>query len=186
MGQSLQDQLLQAGIARPKQAKKARKDKTRQRKAARQAGHTETPEERQRKQDAAAAEAGKRAADRRRAEAENAERARRERKAQAIQIIRQRRIAIEPPADEDEPPYSYTIKGRIRGLPVSRAQRALLASGQLGIVRYDGETSLVDRATAERLEGLIPKAVWRICERDDTPDPDDPYAAYTVPDDLMW
>lgn len=186
MSQSLQDQLLKAGIAKPKQAKKARQDKARKSKAARRFGDKKPTEQQNLSAEVDAAEAAKRAADRKRASAANAEREQRERKRQAIQIIKENRIAIEEP-EADEPPYSYTVKGKIRRLPVSRDQRRRLASGSLAIVRYDGETSLVDIATAERLETLIPKAVSRITETaSDAPDPNDPYAGYEVPDDLMW
>lgn len=186
MGQSLQDQLLKAGVAKPKQAKKARRDKTRSNKAARKAGTSGNTDQQDLSKDIAADQAAKREADRRRAKAANAEREQRERKRQAIQIISENRIATETP-EADEPPYSYTVKGKIRRLPVSRDQRRRLADGKLAVVRYDGETSLVDAATAERLETLIPKAISRVTEAQKaTPDPNDPYAGYEVPDDLMW
>ncbi|HET7313406.1 DUF2058 domain-containing protein [Salinisphaera sp.] len=186
MGQSLQDQLLKAGIAKPKQANKARQDKARKNKAARRAGKQSPTEQQNLSKEVDAAQAAKRQADRRRAQAANAEREQRERKRRAIQIIQENRIAIETP-EADEPPYSYTVKGKIRRLPVSREQRRRLASGGLAIVRYDGATSLVDTATAERLEALIPKAISRVTETgNNAPDPDDPYAGYEVPDDLMW
>ncbi|HLQ85043.1 MAG TPA: DUF2058 family protein [Salinisphaeraceae bacterium] len=185
MSQSLQEQLLKAGIAKPKQAKKARRDKARRNKAARRQGKPQATAEEQLSREVAAAQAARQAADRKRAQAANAERERREIKRQAIQIIDANRIDIETPP-EDEPPYSYKIKGRIRRLPVSRAQRQRLAAGKLAIVRYDGVTSLVDAATAERLEKLIPKSVFRNSTVAAAPDPDDPYAGYEVPDDLMW
>lgn len=186
MAQSLQEQLLKAGIAKPKQAKKARQDKARRSKTARKQGNSQTTEEQQLARQVDAAEAAKRAADRKRAQAANAERKQRENKRQAIQIIKDNRLEIETPP-QDEPPYSYKIKGRIRRLPVSRKQRQRLADGKLAIVRYDGETSLVNIATAERLEQLIPKSMFRNDPApQDTPDPDDPYAGFEVPDDLMW
>lgn len=186
MGQSLQDQLLKAGIAKPKQAKKARQDKTRRNKAARKSGQPQATAEQKLAKEVDAAHAAKRAADRKRASKANAEREQREKKRQVIQIIDENRIEIETPS-ADEPPYSYTMKGRIRRLPVSRDQRQRLANGRLAIVRYDGNTSLVDIATAERLEALVPKAISRNnAPEDDASDPDDPYAGYEVPDDLMW
>lgn len=185
MAQSLQEQLLQAGIAKPKQAKKARRDKAQRSKAARKSGQQGATAEQQLSKEVDAARAAKRAADRQRAQKANAEREQRERKRQVLQIIADNRVEIENPP-EDEPPYSYTFKGRIRRLPVSKNQRRRLAAGQLAIVRYDGTTSLVTAATAKRLEELAPKSVFRNTVSDDTPDPDDPYAGYEVPDDLMW
>lgn len=185
MSSSLQDQLLQAGIAKPKQAKKARRDKAQRSKAARKSGKQGATAEQQLSREVDAAQAAKRAADRQRALKANAEREQREQKRRVIQIIEDNRVKIETPP-EGEPPYSYTFKGRIRRLPVSKNQRQRLAAGQLAIVRYDGKTSLVTAATAQRLEELVPKSVFRNIVSDDTPDPDDPYAGYEVPDDLMW
>lgn len=189
MSSSLQEQLLKAGIAKPKQAKKARRDKAQRNKAARKSSKAGKPvqaAEQELSREIDAAHAAKRAADRQRAQAANAAREQRETKRQAIQIIQANRVDIEAPA-EDEPAYSYTIKGRIRKLPVSRDQRRRLAEGKLAIVRYDGQTSLVDTVTAERLETIIPKSVFRNSpEQGEATDPDDPYAGYEVPDDLMW
>lgn len=185
MSSSLQDQLLQAGIAKPKQAKKARRDKAQRNKAARKQGQTGTTAEQQLSREVQAAAAAKRAADRQRALKANAEREQRERKRQVIQIIDDNRIKIEAPPT-DEPPYSYTLKGKIRRLHVSKGQRQQLAAGRLAIVHYDGKTSLINAATAERLEKLTPKAVFRNTGSDDTPAADDPYAGFEVPDDLMW
>lgn len=186
MSQSLRDQLLKSGLASQKQARKARQSKGRSKKAARQNKSQQTTEQQQLAQEVAAARKAQRQADRQRSADAKAQREQRERKRQAIAIIKQNRIAIETPS-EDEPPYSYTIKGRIKRLPVNRSQRQKLADGRLAIVRYDGETSLVDIPTAERLETLIPQAVVRNPpRRDDKPDPNDPYAGYEIPDDLMW
>lgn len=188
MSLSLQEQLLKAGIAKPKQAKKARRDKAQHNKAARKSGKPQDTAEQKLSREVDAAHAAKRAADRKRAQAVNTERDQREKKRQALQIMRDNRIAIEPPS-ADEPAYSYTIKGRIRHVPVSREQRQRLADGKLAIVRYDGDTALVDTATAERLEKIIPKSVFRNspkAQASATHDADDPYAGYEVPDDLMW
>lgn len=185
MSQSLQDQLVNAGIAKPKQAKKARQDKTQRNKAARESGEPADTAEQKLSRDVEAAQANKRAADRKRAHAVNAQREQREKKRQVIQIVNENRVEIETPG-EDETAYSYTVKGRIRRLPVSRDQRKRLADGKLAIVRYDDKTSLVNQATAERLEQLIPESVSRNSPKQDTPDPEDPYAGYEVPDDLMW
>src|SRR5699024_7046793 len=160
MGQSLQEQLLNAGIAKPKQAKKACQDKARRNKAARKSGTPEATAEQKLSREVDAAQAARRAADRERARAANAEREQREKKRQVIEIVNANRIMIEAPL-EDDPPYSYTIKGRIGYLRVSRDQRRRLANGTLALIRYDGETSLVGVATAERLEKLVPKSVIR-------------------------
>lgn len=183
MAKSLQEQLLESGVAKPKQAKKARRDKTRRDQEARRQG--KQSEEAQRlARDVAAAEKAKRERDHQIAEQQKAERAKRENQGAAAQLLSQHQI--KPAPAEDVPPYSYSIAGKIRKLAVSAPQRQQLADGKLAIVRHAGAAMLVNREVAQRLQALIPDQVWLVEPRDDTPDPDDPYAGYEVPDDLMW
>ena len=184
MGKSLQDQLLAKGVARPKQAKKARREKAARDKAARQQGAaTDAPDT---AREIAAAEAAKRERDR----ALNAEQKRRrearERDASVAQLIEGHAVAAQGDAD-DAVQYNYHIGDAIRRIAVSDRQRRDLAAGRLGIVRHGGRAVLVPREAAERIAALMPEAVWRARPEDDpAPDPDDPYADYPVPDDLMW
>lgn len=184
MAKSLQEQLLQSGLAKPKQAKKARRDKTRQAQAARRDPKSAT------EQDAVAREAqaknaGKRDYDRRLNAQRKAQREAEERQQMAKQIIGQNRIAPEGNG-ENAVAYNYTVKGKIKRLLVSDTQRKSLADGRLAIIRHQGNVALVTAAVAERLQPLIPNHIWLAAPADDTPDPDDPYAAFPVPDDLMW
>lgn len=184
MAKSLQEQLLESGAARPKQAKKARREKTRQVKAARQDPATRTKQD-SLDHDIAARDAAKRAHDRDLNAAREARREASERDAAAAQLIAQHQIAPDV-GDAHAVAYNYTVEGRIKRLTVSDAQRRELAAGRLAIARHRGTTTLVNASVAERLAAIIPDAVWRADPADDTPDPDDPYAAFTVPDDLMW
>lgn len=179
MSQSLQDQLLKAGAVKPKQAKKARREKAQEQAAARKgdpsAGNASLQTE------IAAAEAAKRERDRQL----NAERkARREAQEQdhAIgQIIERNRIE----ADGDVA-YNYNLGNRIRRLAVSQSQQRDLAAGRLAIVRHRERAAIVPAAVGRRLMEKIPEQVWLVTAADEAPDPDDPYADYPVPDDLMW
>lgn len=184
MAKSLQDQLLASGVAKPKQAKKARRDKTRREQEARRQG-TQSEESAKLARDVAAAEQAKRERDQQLAEQQKNERASRESQGAAAQLIAQNRIKPGP-AEDDSPAYSYNIAGKIRKLAVSAPQRQQLADGKLGIVRHAGSAALINRDVAQRLQTLIPDQIWLMEPRDDTPDPDDPYAGYEVPDDLMW
>ena len=182
MSKSLQQQLIDSGLATATQAKKTRQDKARRSKAARRQG---APDEgRQRAEQVAAADAAKRERDRELNERRQAQRAAREREAAIVQIIDSNRLAV----DGDHPaavPYNYTLDNRIRRMDVSEAQRRELADGRLGIVRYRGASSVVPAATAERLKEYIPDRVWVVAAADPAPAEDDPYADYQVPDDLM-
>ncbi|MES1928042.1 hypothetical protein SADO_02265 [Salinisphaera dokdonensis CL-ES53] len=184
MAKSLQEQLLQSGIAKPKQAKKARREKTRQAQAARRDPKT-TGEQDALAREIAAKDAGKRDYDRRLNEQRKAQREAQEKQQKAAQIVEQNQI--KPEGDGDNAvAYNYTDKGKIKRLMVSDAQRRNLAAGRMAIVRHRGKAALVTSAIAERLQPLIPNRVWLAAPEDDTPDPDDPYAAFQVPDDLMW
>lgn len=188
MGQSLQDQLLASGLANKKQARKAKQDKARQKPKKNQKKNAPAPDTEQDRiaREAAAAAEAKRARDRQQSAAANEKRREKERRAAVDQLIARHVVAREP-APEDDPPYSFTMDGRIRRLSVSRNQRARLADGRLGIVRRGENSLLVERRIAERLIEMIPE---RVVLNTPTPsaadDPDDPYAGYEVPDDLMW
>jgi len=184
MAKSLQEQLLASGLAKPKQAKKARREKTRTDQQARREGR-QSDEARKLAQSVADADKAKRERDRQLADQQKQQRASREFQGAAGQLIAQHRIKPESAAD-DALDYSYSIGGKIRKLAVSNAQRKQLADGKLGIVRHAGSAALVNRETAKRLQALIPDQLWLVESIDTTPDPDDPYAGYEVPDDLMW
>ena len=190
MGQSLQDQLIGSGLVNKKQARKAAQDKKQQsqRKKKNKGGKPDnTPSEQQQiAREAAKAAETKRAQDKAQSEKANAERAEREAKAAAEQLIDRHRVAREP-APEDDPPYSYTMNGHIRRLPVSRNQRTRIANGRLAIVARGEQVFLIERRIAERLLEKIPERVCMVeLAGEPETDPDDPYAGYEVPDDLMW
>ncbi len=180
MAKSLQEQLLQAGAAKPKQAKKARQEKTRKNQAARQKGQSLTDEQALQRE-IAAEQATKRERDRQLNAEQKAARDVREVEHAVDQIVSRNRIAA-----DGEVAYSYTIGDKIRRIQVSDKQRRDLAEGRLAIVRHRERASLVPRAVAERLVEKIPAQLWLVTPTQQLHDPDDPYADYQVPDDLMW
>ncbi|GAB3676088.1 DUF2058 domain-containing protein [Salinisphaera aquimarina] len=185
MSKSLQEQLLASGVAKPKQAKKAKREKVKRDQAARREG--KTPAEKQALADEVArAEAAKRERDRQLNASQKARREAHERDQSVGQIIERNRVKAGAKG-EDGVAYSYTIGAKIRRIEVSDAQRRDLADGRLAVVRHREVASLVPRAVAERLQTMIPDQIWLMSKAtDEAVDPDDPYAAYQVPDDLMW
>lgn len=133
----------------------------------------------------AGADAAKRERDRRLNNRREEQRVAREREAAIAQIIAGNRVPHDSQA-ADTVPYNYTVEKKIRRINVTDAQRRELAAGRLGIARYQGKSTLVPRATAERLAEMIPNRVWLVTDSGEATDPDDPYADYPVPDDLMW
>lgn len=181
MANSLQDQLIKAGVAKPKQARKARKEKARNKKAARARGDR-PEEERDLQQQVSSARAEQRERDKRLAAEHNAERRQRELDNTVSQIVNRHRIRI----DKEEVTYRYTMANKVYTLHVSEAQRRDLAAGRLAIAWHQNRGHLLPRAEAERLMDKVPDRVWLVTQGDEHDDPDDPYAEFKVPDDLMW
>lgn len=178
MGNSLQDQLLKAGLVDAKQARKAKAGQGKRRKG-RTRGETVTGA-------AAAAAERARAEKTARDRALNAERMaaaeRAARTAQVRQLVEQSRV----PRDDADQPYHFVDGGKVRTLQVTDALRRQLAAGGLEIVRLDGRYHLVPAAVAEKIAARDADCVVRRPEPDLQPAPDDPYADYPVPDDLTW
>lgn len=182
MANSLMDQLLKAGVASEKQAKKVKHEKRAGKggKKGRQASPATQV-------DAAALAARQAAA----AKAERDRRLNLERKAaaeqkalaaQVRQLIAQNRLPREGAGEA----YHFTDGRMLKSLPVTPAQRAQLARGQLDIVR-DGEAyELVSAEVAEKIRARDASRVMARPAAESKPDADDPYAGYEVPDDLIW
>ncbi|PID61295.1 MAG: nucleoprotein/polynucleotide-associated enzyme [Gammaproteobacteria bacterium] len=177
---SLQDQLKQAGLASQKQYTRAKKAKDMRERQIRkgQAGTDET------QQAIARAEAEKREKDR----LLNAER-QREAEARAVAAQIRQLIAMNRISERGETEFRYEHDGRIRTLMLDATVRQALVDGRLAIVGRDEIIEIVP----ERVAGKIAErdASWVILRntRDADAaiaDEDDPYAAYEVPDDLMW
>ncbi len=184
MSKSLQEQLLQSGAAKPKQAKKARREKAMSEKQARKQG-TSPAEEQALAQQVATAQADKRARDRQLNAELKAQREAREIEHSVAQILSRNKIESDAnPADSVD--YSYTIDNKIRRIEVSDTQRSDLAEGRLAVVRHREISALVPRQVAERLMEKIPERVWLVSKQDAPAQADDPYAEYKVPDDLVW
>ncbi len=181
MANSLQDQLLQAGLADAKQAKRAKASKH--------------PPKRQPKGKKGQREMLSESAQAtRRALAEKTERDRvlnQERKAtaerkavvaQIRQLIAQHRASREGA----EEAYHFTDGKLLQTLHVTPGQRALLARGSIVIVRDADRYELVPTAVAEKIRARDPGCVMQRPDGEAALAQDDPYAQYKVPDDLVW
>ena len=76
---------------------------------------------------------------------------------------------------------------RIKELRMAGRLREQVAAGLLAIARLDRGYELVPKGVAEKIMQRDTSAILVLNTRtDDSPDEDDPYAAFQVPDDLMW
>jgi hypothetical protein len=185
MGGSLRDQLLKAGLVDEKRAKKseqAAKQQHRQARKARKSG--------QKPQPAAADQATERARQEREMHAQLSRELNRERDARhALKALRAEvRKLLEQHAqafDRGDIRYNFAENRKIKRIYVSRKQQKALAAGELAIVSWDGRHLLVPAEVGRRVLEKLPETVVVIAEPESM-DPDDPYAAFPIPDDLEW
>jgi len=177
VGNSLQDQLLKAGLANKKQAVKARKAQNAKQKLNR-TGKAVKDEA-----TVLAEEAQKQQAERDKAlnQAKQAEAEAKAVKAQIKQLIDLNQIS-----DRGDVEFSFTHGSSIKSLALEKSHRDALVKGQLAIVTYDDHYYVVPATVCDK-----------ICQRDESvlvlrntntenESTDDEYAEYEIPDDLMW
>lgn len=179
----LKDQLLKAGLVNEKQIKQARQEKRK-----------ENQQQQGPQKNAAAAEEKRRA---QQAMAEKAERDRllnlqrkeeAEKRALAAQI-KQLIEAHRQPKGDGEAPYNFADGNTVKRLYVSDKLRGQIVRGQLAIVKLNKQYELVPSEIADKIRSRDAACVVVHNVPPQTEargEGDDPYAAYTIPDDLMW
>jgi hypothetical protein len=179
VGNSLQDQLLKAGLVDQHKLKQSRSSQHKQSKQAGKRGPQVDAETR------LAAE---------RARADKAERDRelnRKRQEEAAlhaaeneirQLIHANRVV----RDSGDLVYNFTDGSMLKRIYVNREQHAKLVSGRLAVVRQDTFYELLPAEIVERVRARDASLVLVHNQPAAQPDAEDPYAEYQVPDDLMW
>jgi uncharacterized protein YaiL (DUF2058 family) len=177
MGNSLQDQLLKAGLVSTQQAKQSKSNKRKQR---RQGRHED--DETKRREALARTQADKAARDRE-LNRQREEEAKRKAEDNAIrELIHRHRIA----RGDGDLAYNFADGAALKRLYVNAGQHAAIVGGQLAIVRQDTFYELLPGEIAERLAERAPERILVWNRTGDTSAEDDDYAEYQVPDDLMW
>lgn len=176
---SLQEQLLKAGLVDKNKVKLANQDKNKQKKVERRTGTQSVDEVR-----LAALETQRKNAER--ARELNAQRdAAAQQKAimaQIAQMVQKNRQS----KGAGDIAYNFTHDNKIHRLYVSAVVQAHLIAGRLVIVCQDGTTELVPRIIADKIAERDPALVVRVNKASAEINEDDPYAAFQIPDDLMW
>ena len=176
---SLQDQFLKAGLVDRTKAKLANQDKSKQKKVERRTG-TQTVDEVR----LAALETQRKNAER--ARELNAQRdaaaTQKAIVAQITQLVQKNRQS----KGAGDIAYNFTHDKKIERLYVSAAVQAHLVAGRLVIVCQGGATELVPRIIADKIAERDASLVVRVNKASTEIDADDPYAAFQIPDDLMW
>ena len=176
---SLQEQFLKAGLVDKNKVKLVNQDKTKQKKVERRTGTVTVDEAR-----VAAQELQRKNAER--ARELNAQRdAAASQKAIAAQIAQMVKQNRQPKGNGDVA-YNFTHGSKIDRIYVSPAVQAHLMAGRLVIVCLGGVTELVPRVIADKIAERDASLVVRVKKVSSEVDEDDPYAAFQIPDDLMW
>ncbi len=176
---SLQEQLLKAGMVDKNKVRQANQDKSKQKKVERRTG-TETVDEAR----LAAQELQRKNAER--AREMNAQRdAAANQKAILAQIAQMVQKNRQSKGNGDIA-YHYTHGTKIERMYVSAAVQAHLMAGRLVIVVQGGGTELVPRVIADKIAERDASMVVRVNKASNAVEEDDPYAAFQIPDDLMW
>jgi len=176
---SLQEQFLKAGLVDKNKVKVANQDKNKQKKVERRTGVQSVDEVR-----LAALETQRRNAERVRElnaerDAAATQKAIEAQIAQMVQKNRQNKGA-------GDIAYNFTHDKKIKRLYVSAAVHAHLIAGRLAIVCQGGASELVPRIIADKIAERDPSLVVRANKSSAAIDADDPYAAFKIPDDLIW
>jgi uncharacterized protein YaiL (DUF2058 family) len=176
---SLHEQLLKAGLVDKNKVKQANQDKSKQQKIERRTGTQSVNEAR-----LAALETQRKNAERARelnAQREEAA-AQKAIAAQIAQMVQKNRQS----KGAGDIAYNFTHDNKIDRIHVSAAVQGHLMAGRLVIVRHGGATELVPRVIADKIAERDPSLVVRLNKPSTEVDEDDPYAAFKIPDDLMW
>jgi uncharacterized protein len=181
MSLSLRDQLLKAGLVTEKQVQQVERQQNRQAYQAPRDKRPKGPTPQQLAGQKAAAEKAARDAELNRRKQEKAER--KAKFAEIRQLVQLHQVA----RVETEDFYNFQDGTKIRRVPVTVEQRAKLIAGDLAIVRNEGRYAFVPAAVAGDIRSRVERAVIHHNQpKPASPDGEDPYKDFVVPDDLMW
>ncbi|MFJ2987176.1 DUF2058 domain-containing protein [Collimonas sp. NPDC087041] len=176
---SLQEQFLKAGLVDKTKVKLVNQDKNKQKKAERRSGTVSVDESR-----LAALETQRKNAER--ARELNAQRdaaaAQKAIMAQIAQMVQKNRQST----GGGDIAYNFTYDNKIERLYVSAAVQGHLIAGRLVIICQGASRDLVPRVIADKIAERDASLVVRVNKTSTEIDADDPYAAFQIPDDLMW
>lgn len=103
--------------------------------------------------------------------------------AQIKQIVDLNRIA----QDANGVAYNFTDANKVKTLYVSEKVRDALSSGRAGIAKTENRYEIVPAEVARKIQQRDAASVVVLNDANhDIAVEDDPYAAYQIPDDLMW
>lgn len=178
---SLQEQLLKAGLADEKNAKKIRKEKKKTNKAVRK-GQAQADTQLQDSIKAQKAEQIRLDNERnRKIQAEIELKSEHGKVKQMIQQLHIRDV-------EGEVKFNYVLANKVKSLLVNQATYNALTKGQIGLCSLDEKAYIMPSVAIDKIRQVDEAYVLVLNEATaiEEGDADDPYADFQIPDDLMW
>lgn len=192
MSTSLRDQLVKAGLATSKQAKKAenqnRAEQIKRHKAGKKGNDPSVaPPQASAQVKAKRLKADKARQDKEIARQRNDKYAQRALRAEIKQLVKahDQRSKV---TDEDAVAYNFVHGKKIKRVYVTPQERDQLSAGRLVVINNDGKYHFVTPDIATKIETRDPKRIivaHQQTQQEKGPD-DDYYAKFEVPDDLDW
>ncbi len=179
MSLSLRDQMLKAGLVNEKQAKQAGKEQKRQQRLEKK-GAVEIDDTQRQAALKAMAEKQARDQELNRQQQENAER--KAFVAQIRQLIEGARL----PKLDSEDYYNFVDYKKVKRIAVNPVVRNKLVNGQLAIVKHGQGYEIIPRDVALKVQERDARRIVVLNLEAEEVKEDDPYAAFQIPDDLMW
>ncbi len=178
---SLQEQLLKSGLASSAQAKTVKSEKRKQSRQQRKNNLNVVDEA---KELALKAQAEKAEKDRALNQLRKQQDEKKELVAQIKQLIELNRL----PQDADGVAYNFTDHNKVKTLYVANTMRGRLIDGGLAIVKQGRGYEVVASEVADKISQRDPAyvIVHNVPDKNAGQETDGPYAAYQIPDDLVW
>ena len=177
---SLQEQLMKAGLADEKNAKKIRKEKNKTNKAVRkrqQAADTSLQD------DLKAKKLAQQQLDNEKNRTIQAQIELKSEHGKVRQMINQLHISDYSGAVT----FNYVQDNKVKTLEVNQQSYNALTKGQIGLCVLDGKMFVMPAVVIEKIQAVDTAYVLILNENtSDIVDEDDPYADFQIPDDLMW
>ncbi|MNI85533.1 hypothetical protein D3C73_1425370 [compost metagenome] len=83
--------------------------------------------------------------------------------------------------------YNFVDDKKVKRLSVNTLMRNKLSNGSLAIVHHAGGYEVIPREAALKIQERDPQRIVQLnVQTEEVAAEDDPYAAYQIPDDLMW
>lgn len=187
MNGTLRDQLLKAGLVDKKRARQAEidvKQQHRQVSKARKSGLEREPTTAETAAEIARQERELHAQRSRELnEARERERAQKALRAEVKHLVQTSAV----PHGKGDLRYHFVRGTKVKKLYVDAKQQTALTRGELCIVEWEGAFHLVPAEAAGKIRERLPETFIVAAEPENpSPGADDPYAAFPIPDDLVW